>query len=227
MLDDASDPKVIGARIRRERERRGLSLSVAAQLAGIPKSTLGNYETGVRRIVKRKTLEDIACALNCMVTEITGEPYDYEDDPVSSRALATLPPISAALLDCTFDDVPDVPARPVDLLARLARAANAASADSRYSIAGRDLGALLTELHVHVVTGSADHQRAALAALPRRASSPWVQLGPSVILILLPALRSGPRTLRCGLGTQCWAASQLCPTRSCWAGSAPGAERDE
>ncbi len=164
MIDD-SDPKVIGSRIRYERERRGLSLEVAAGLAGIPKSTLGSYETGDRRIGRRSTLEDIARGLTCLVTDITGEPYYHLDDPVSIDALSTLPPISAALLDCDFEDVPEVPARRVDLLARLARKANAASADSRYSIAGRDLGDLITELHVHVVTGTPRERRAALAAL--------------------------------------------------------------
>ncbi|UJW32372.1 helix-turn-helix domain-containing protein [Saccharothrix sp. AJ9571] len=164
MIDD-SNPAEIGARIERIRKRRGLSLEQAAGLAGIGKTTLAYYESGERRIGKRKTLENLAAALTCAVTDITGEPYRRDDDRMSVEALATLPPISAALLDCTFDDVPDSPARPVAVLARLARTANAASADSRYSIAGQDLGTLLTELHIQAVTGSPNDQRAALAAL--------------------------------------------------------------
>jgi transcriptional regulator with XRE-family HTH domain len=159
-----TEPAEIGLRVRTIRRRRGLSLDTAAGLAGISKPYLSMLERGERRFERRGLLEDLANALGCAVIDLTGEPY-LPGDRVSAEALATLPPISIALFDATLDDVPDVPARPVDELAKLARAANVASADSRYSLAGRDLGALLTELHVHAVTGDSDTQRTALAAL--------------------------------------------------------------
>jgi tetratricopeptide (TPR) repeat protein len=64
-----------------------------------------------------------------------------------------------------LDDVPDIPARPVDELVRWAAAANEHTANSRYADAGRGLGDLLAELHVHVVTGNDDTRRTALPAL--------------------------------------------------------------
>ncbi|MGH3997000.1 MAG: hypothetical protein ACRDTJ_06010, partial [Pseudonocardiaceae bacterium] len=75
------------------------------------------------------------------------------------------PDISLAINDCTLDDVPDLPARPVEQLVAAAAQANAHLDAARFSLAGRDLGALLTELHIHVVTGDAETRRVALAAL--------------------------------------------------------------
>jgi transcriptional regulator with XRE-family HTH domain len=159
-----TEPAEIGQRVRTIRRRRGLSLDTAAGLAGISKPYLSMLERGERRFERRGLLEDLANVLGCSVIDLTGEPY-LPGDRVSAEALATLPPISIALFDATLDYVPDVPARPIDELAQLAKAANAASADSRYSIAGRDLRALLVELHVHAVTGDSGTQRTALAAL--------------------------------------------------------------
>lgn len=58
-----------------------------------------------------------------------------------------------------------MPARPVGTLAVLAAQANHLVGQTRYAVAGRDLGALLTELHVQAVTGGADAARMALRAL--------------------------------------------------------------
>jgi transcriptional regulator with XRE-family HTH domain len=159
-----TEPAEIGLRVRTIRRRRGLSLDTAAGLAGISKPYLSMLERGERRFERRGLLEDLANALGCAVIDLTGEPY-LPGDRAGAEAMATLPPISVALFDATLADVPDVPARPIEELTSLAQAANAASAESRYSLAGRDLGALLTELHVHAVTGDSDTQRAALAAL--------------------------------------------------------------
>ncbi|MDQ4031358.1 MAG: hypothetical protein M3332_03450, partial [Actinomycetota bacterium] len=62
-------------------------------------------------------------------------------------------------------DVPDLPARPVEQLVAAAAEANAHLDAARFSLAGRDLGSLLSELHVQAVTGNGDTRRAALAAL--------------------------------------------------------------
>lgn len=158
------EPAEIGQRVRTVRRRRGLSLDTAAGLAGISKSYLSMLENGERRFERRGLLEDLANALGCSVVDLTGQPY-LPGDRASAEALATLPPISIALFDATLNDVPDLPARPVDELARLARRANEHSANSRYSLAGRDMDALLTELHIHAVTGDSDTSRTALTAL--------------------------------------------------------------
>jgi hypothetical protein len=73
--------------------------------------------------------------------------------------------VSIALHECSLSDVPDVAARPVEQLADLVDAANRHVDETRYQLAGQDLGAALTELHVHAVSGTPDARRAALVAL--------------------------------------------------------------
>ncbi|HEX3786093.1 MAG TPA: helix-turn-helix transcriptional regulator [Pseudonocardiaceae bacterium] len=158
------EPSEIGERLRMIRRRRGLSLETAARLAGISKSYLSMLERGERGFERRGLLEDLANAVGCSVVDLTGQPY-IPSDRKSADALATLPGISVALYDNTLDDVIDTAVRPVDQLVRWARQANEHSANGQYSLAGRELGDLLTELHVHVVTSSADERRLALAAL--------------------------------------------------------------
>jgi transcriptional regulator with XRE-family HTH domain len=160
----ALPPAEIGRRVQAIRRRRGLTLDVAAGLAGISKSYLSMLEHGERRFEQRGLLEDIARALGCSVVDLTGQPY-LPGDRASAEAMATLPAISIALYDATLADVPDIPCRDVGELVRWAAAANEHTANNRYDQAGQELGTLLTELHVHAVTGDSDTQRAALAAL--------------------------------------------------------------
>ena len=62
------------------------------------------------------------------------------------------------------DDVPDVRPRPLDELVAQAQTANDHRDQSRLSLAGRDLGTLITELQVHASTaGSPDRNRAVTA----------------------------------------------------------------
>lgn len=160
-------PSEIGERLRKIRKRRGYSIEFAASRAGIngiSKQYWSALELGKHQFERRGLLEDLANAVGCSVSDLTGQPY-LPTNRASADALATLPGISLALNDSTLDDVPDVPARPLDELVRWARRANEQSADSRYSLAGRDLGDLLTELHVAVVTGGRANRQAALAAL--------------------------------------------------------------
>ncbi|MFF5097747.1 MULTISPECIES: helix-turn-helix domain-containing protein [Actinosynnema] len=154
----------IGANARAIRLRRGKSLQAVAGLTGISKGYLSMLERGERDFVRRGLLEDLAHALACSVSDLTGQPY-LPGDHASAEALSTLPGISVALYDVTLDDVPDIAARPLPELVALAGNANEHAAHSRYVDAGRDLGALLTELHIHAVTGRGKARRAALAAL--------------------------------------------------------------
>jgi len=160
----APEPVEIGARVRLIRRRRGLSLDVAAGLAGISKPYLSQLETGQRHFNRRGLLDDLATALSCSVVDLTGQPY-LPVDRVTADALATLPGIATALYDTTLDDVPDAPARPAAQLADLARKANIAVDESRYDLAGAHLSTALIELHISAVTGDTENRRAALAAL--------------------------------------------------------------
>lgn len=161
---DAEEASAIGARARKIRTRRGLSLDVAAGLAGISKPYLSALERGQRGFNRRGLIEDLADALGCSVADLTGQPYSTQDRSTAD-ALAVLPAVSVALHECTLTDAPDVPARPVEQLAALVAAANRHVDETRYHLAGRDLDTALTELHVLAISGAADVRRAALAAL--------------------------------------------------------------
>jgi transcriptional regulator with XRE-family HTH domain len=161
---DAEEASAIGARARKIRTRRGLSLDVAAGLAGISKPYLSALERGQRGFNRRGLIEDLADALGCSVADLTGQPYSTQDRSTAD-ALAVLPALSVALHECTLTDAPDVPARPVEQLAALVAAANRHVDETRYHLAGRDLDTVLTELHVHAISGAPDVRRAALAAL--------------------------------------------------------------
>jgi transcriptional regulator with XRE-family HTH domain len=67
---DAGEASVIGARARMIRRRRGLSLDVAAGLAGISKPYLSALERGKRGFNRRGLLDDLADALGCSVADL-------------------------------------------------------------------------------------------------------------------------------------------------------------
>ena len=161
---NAGEAQSIGARARMIRRRRGLSLDVAAGLAGITKSYLSLLERGQRGFNRRGLLEDLAGALGCSVADLTGTPY-LVPDRHSADTAAAIPAVTVALHDTTLDDVPDVPARPLPELVRAAAMANAYADDARYAMAGQGLGALLAELHVHAATGDSAERMRALVAL--------------------------------------------------------------
>ncbi|MGH3789084.1 MAG: helix-turn-helix domain-containing protein [Pseudonocardiaceae bacterium] len=163
-MADADEASTIGARARKIRTRRGLSLDVAAGLAGIGKGYLSMLERGQRGFNRRGLLEDLAAALGCSVADLTGQPY-LPPDRASADALATLPAVSIALHECSLADVSDVAVRPVEQLAALVTRANRHVDETRYQVAGQELGAAITELHVHAVCGVPDVRPAALAAL--------------------------------------------------------------
>jgi transcriptional regulator with XRE-family HTH domain len=161
---ETENAQSIGARARKIRRRRGLSLDVAAGLAGITKGYLSMLERGQRGFNRRGMLDELANALGCSVADLTGQPY-LPPDRATADAMATVPGIELAVHDCTLNDVPDIPARPLAELVKLARRANTHCDETRYALAGQDVGAMLGELHVHTATGDSDTRRAALAAL--------------------------------------------------------------
>jgi transcriptional regulator with XRE-family HTH domain len=67
---NAEDAQAIGARARMIRRRRGLSLDVAAGLAGITKGYLSMLELGQRGFNRRGLIEDLAEALGCSVADL-------------------------------------------------------------------------------------------------------------------------------------------------------------
>lgn len=155
----------IGQRVRAIRRRRGLGLDTAAGLAGISKSYLSMLERGQRRVDSRALLDRLADALGCSVLDLTGEPY-LPAHRHSADALRAIPDVQLALADTTLVDVPDLPARPLDMLVTLVGDAHRNYMDhARYDLAGKGLGRLLTDLHIHVATGSNSERERALRLL--------------------------------------------------------------
>lgn len=151
----------IGRRARMIRKRRGLSLEVVAGLAGITKGYLSMLENGQRGFQRRGLIEDLASALGCSVADLTGQPY-LPGDRATAEAQLVIAEITPLLYE---DSVPDLPARPVDQLARQAAQANTHCDEARIALAGRQLGALLTELQIHAASGTRATRHTALTAL--------------------------------------------------------------
>ncbi|MDQ3761176.1 MAG: helix-turn-helix domain-containing protein [Actinomycetota bacterium] len=142
---EADDALAIGARVHMVRRRRGLSLDVVAGLAGISNPSLSALERGKRGFTRRGLIEDLAEALGCSVADLTGQPY-LAPDRATLEGRAALPGISLALNEFGPDEVPDLTPRPLDKLVAWADNANEHRDQGRFSLAGRDLGTLLTEL---------------------------------------------------------------------------------
>ena len=154
---DAEEASTIGARARKIRRRRGLSLDVVAGLAGIGKQYLSRLELGQRGFNRRGLLEDLAAALGCSVADLTGQPY-LPTDRNTADALAALPSIRLALNDFGPMDLPDVPLLPVEALATLTDKANEQCGQAHYSLAGHDLGDLLAQSQASAFTVPRDER---------------------------------------------------------------------
>ena len=148
---DAEDASVIGARARKIRTRRGLSLDVAAGLAGISKGYLSMLEHGQRGFNRRGLIEDLATALGCSVADLTGQPY-LPPDRESALAKAVIAQIERGLNEATLDDVPDLQPRTLDALDDWARSAMELRDTASYRSSGEGIDDALIELQVHLAT---------------------------------------------------------------------------
>jgi len=158
---EADDAWTIGARVRRIRTRRGLSLDVVAGLAGITKSYLGMLEHGRRGFNRRGLIEDLAQALGCSVADLTGQPY-LPPDRESARVKTVIVQIECGLSEATLDEVPDLRPRPLDTLEGWARSAMELRDTAGYRSSGEGIDTALIELQVHLVTSTGrERQRAA------------------------------------------------------------------
>lgn len=170
---EADDAQTIGARVRKIRTRRGLSLDVAAGLAGIAKSYLGMLEHGQRGFNRRGLIEDLAQALGCSVADLTGQPY-LPPDRESARAKTVIAQIERGLNEATLDDVPDLRPRPLDALDDWARSAVELRDTASYRSSGEGIDAALIELQVHLATGDGNERRRAAELLTQVAYHAFV-----------------------------------------------------
>lgn len=160
----SAEDRALGEACRYVRRRRGMSLEQVAGLAGIHYSFLSRLERGERGFTQRGLLENLAAAMSCSVADLTGQPY-RAPDPETVAATAEIPALSVAIHDVTLDDTPDVPTRPLPALVASAHAANVHADNAHFDLAGRDLGRIITELHVIANSGNGDERQVALAAL--------------------------------------------------------------
>lgn len=92
------DDDGVGARIRRFRRARGLSLDQASGLASMSKPYLSRIERGERSVDSRALLLRIASALEVSVADLTGQPY-VPRDRQHSDAQRGVSGLRLALLD--------------------------------------------------------------------------------------------------------------------------------
>jgi len=138
---------VIGRRLREIRSWRGLSLTVAAELAGLSKGYLSRIERGERPVQRRATLESLAWALQVAPSEITGQPYPPSNQTEAVGHCA-VPMLRAVLRDIELGvPVTEVPPRPLAALRPEVAAVNAAAADCDYAMLGETVPGVLGELH--------------------------------------------------------------------------------
>jgi transcriptional regulator with XRE-family HTH domain len=167
------DPFEIGFRARTIRRRRGLSLDTAAGLAGISKPYLSMLERGLRGFERRGLLEDLANALGCAVSDLTGQPYlPVDRDIAEGKRVVAL--IERGLNDATLDDAPDIRPRPLAELRPLVAAAVRLRDDGLYGAAGADADQLLTQLQAHVAAGKGAHRREAAGLVTYAAYNAFV-----------------------------------------------------
>jgi transcriptional regulator with XRE-family HTH domain len=170
---DIEDARTIGARARKIRKRRGLSLDVVAGLAGIKKQYLSMLELGQRGFNRRGLIEDLADTLGCSVVDLTGQPY-LPPDRESARAKTVIAQIERGLSEATLGDVPDLRPRPLDALDGWARHAMELRDTASYRSSGEGIDVALIELQVHLATSDGNERQRAAELLTQAAYHAFV-----------------------------------------------------
>jgi transcriptional regulator with XRE-family HTH domain len=109
------DPS-IGERIRARRELRGWSVRHAASRADVSHTTWSRIERGIQR-TDRYTIADLAAALECSVTELTGQPYASADRRLESARIDA-ERVFRVMMAHPLEDPAVGEAPPADLLSR-------------------------------------------------------------------------------------------------------------
>lgn len=139
-----ADPS-IGERIRARRQLRGWSMRFAASRAGISHVSWSRLERGEQR-ADRYLIADIAAALECPVTELTGQPPIPADRELEA-AHARVVRIWQALIEIAPDEPPNRPAVPVAALIERAALVEERRLRCDYAGVGQLLPDLLLDLH--------------------------------------------------------------------------------
>jgi transcriptional regulator with XRE-family HTH domain len=89
----------VGANVRAARLRRGMSLDVAAGLAGHTKSWLSKVERALLPLERRSDIAALADALGVSPVDLTGQPFALPNDAPGAAARDAIPALRRALLD--------------------------------------------------------------------------------------------------------------------------------
>jgi transcriptional regulator with XRE-family HTH domain len=188
-IGDAVNSEHVGVRLRRWRQRRGLTQRVLAELAGFSQGYVAQIESGLAPLERRAAREALARALQISVGELTGRTGDQAPGtPVSAEAMAALRSgiIALAVPAVTAGDDPPAPADGMDT-AVLDRYFDAC----RYDLLVPALAETLTALAAQsrTVTGPAKrpHQRRTVEVCSTTVST-CVQLGHPDLPLALAAV---------------------------------------
>jgi len=154
-----TDSSTIGQRIAHARKLRGLTQEQLADRVPCSKSLVAQVERSFKPATQA-FITACANALNCEVTDLTGQPYRGRT-PASDRIHASVPGIRHAL---AYWDVPPelaAPPRPLAELAADMATAGRLRMEASYAQLGAMLPGLIKELayHAHTLAG-ADRERA-------------------------------------------------------------------
>lgn len=155
MPKGAAVDETIGARITALRERRGWSGRFLASRAGISASTLSRIERGKRSANNRFLIADLAAALECSVTDLTGQPYAPADRQLEA-AHGRVNALRSVLVDTALDEpLPDdVNPRPMPELELLCDEIAARWGTYDYATLGDLLLQVTPELHAYGYSGN-------------------------------------------------------------------------
>ncbi|MEU1995056.1 helix-turn-helix transcriptional regulator [Nocardia gamkensis] len=153
------DDRYVGRQVRTIRARRGISQQVLADRAGLSRSAVAKFETGLRPIDSRRTLLALAGALGVTIGDLTGHEQE-KLDPATAGFHAAVPELETVLW--AAGNVTDTrPPRTMDELAADARRATRRRNDCDYATLGPMLVPMLTDAYRHVRdASSADTDRA-------------------------------------------------------------------
>ncbi|MDQ3578074.1 MAG: helix-turn-helix domain-containing protein [Actinomycetota bacterium] len=156
----------IGRRLREIRAWRGLSLRVAAELAGISAPYLSRIERGERPVDNRRLISALADALAVSPSELIGHPARW-NDPAMAAAQATVPAVRLALIADRLGGRPAAggSGRDVRLLSAEAERAVELRSACDLPAMGAMLPALVADLQNVAATSRGDDRIAALEGL--------------------------------------------------------------
>ncbi|NKY51594.1 helix-turn-helix domain-containing protein [Nocardia vermiculata] len=153
----------IGQRVRQIRARRGITQQVLADRAGLNRSVLAKYETGLRPVDSRRTMLALAQALGCTLGDLTGHEQD-KFDPSTAGFHSAVPELETVLW--AKGNVTDTrPPMPLDELANLNRKATKLRHDCDYATLGPILAPMLTDAYRHVRDADTEQAWDALATV--------------------------------------------------------------